>query len=127
MIMSDMVIACTDLARRSGAKEFQLGFVHDDVPVEEAGWYAQVCFQGGRIIAQDHRSPEAAALALATRLLTDAMCRCGRPVSLSDGAPGCRWMLVGQRWKPSCDVPPIKVRGKAGDLAAMRRAMEDTP
>jgi hypothetical protein len=122
-MMNDMVLACADLSGRVGARDFEIGYVHDDVPIEEAGWYVQVSYQGARIIVQDHRSPETAALAMAVRLLDGATCRCRKSVSLSDGS-GCRWRLVGQRWEPGCDAPSVKVKGKAGDLAAMRRAMK---
>ena len=46
MIESDAVIACADLVGRTGAKEFQVGYLHDDVPVEQAGWYAHAQYQG---------------------------------------------------------------------------------
>ena len=122
-VNEDIVIACADLVGRAGASEFQIGYLHDDVPVEEAGWYAHAQYKGARIIAQDHRSPTAAALALGERLLRGATCRCTKPVTLSDGAEGCRWQLVGQRWEPGCDEPSISIPGKRGDYAAMAVAM----
>ena len=99
-INDDVVMACAQLIGRSGASGFEIGYLHDDVPVEEAGWYAHAQFQGARITVQDHRSPTGAALALAERLLSGATCRCRRPVTLSDGQDGCRWRLVGNRWEP---------------------------
>lgn len=121
---SDMVLACADLAGRSGARDFEIGYLHDDVPVAEAGWWAGVSYQGAKITTGDHRSPSAAALALAERLLSGAACRCGDMVSLSDDRPGCRWRLLGQRWEPGCDAPPVTVKGgQRGDHAAMNRAM----
>lgn len=84
----DIITACADLVGRAGAREFEIGHIHDDVPVEEAGWYAHATYQGARIQAQDHRSPTAAALALAERILSGGLCRCGRTVTLSDGQPG---------------------------------------
>jgi hypothetical protein len=119
----DIVIACADLVGRSGASDFLIGYLHDDVPVEEAGWYAYAQFRGARITVDDHRSPTDAALALAERLLRGATCRCRRAVTLTDGRDGCRWRLVGQRWEPGCDVAPVRVDGARGDYAAMRRAM----
>jgi hypothetical protein len=105
------------------ARELEIGYLHDDVPVEEAGWYAHVTFQGARITVGDQRSPTAAALGLAERLLRGATCRCRRPVTLSDDKPGCRWRLAGARWEPGCDVAPIKVDGDRGDMNAKRAAL----
>ncbi|GGK89358.1 hypothetical protein [Mangrovihabitans endophyticus] len=122
----DVVVACMDLVGRAGASGFEIGYLHDDVPVAEAGWYAHAQYQGARLIAQDHQSPTGAALALAERLLAGATCRCLQPVTLSDGQAGCRWRLVGQRWEPACDVASIKVSGARGDHAAMRRALAES-
>lgn len=120
----DVVIACADLVNRTGASGFEIGHVHEDVPVEDAGWYAHATFQGARVQVQDHRSPTAAALALGERLLQDASCRCGRKVTLSDSQPRrCRWRLMGAHWEPGCDAAPVRVESGRGDLAAMNRAM----
>lgn len=121
----DVVIACMDLVGRAGASGFELGYLHDDVPVEEAGWYAHAQYRGARIMVEDHRSPTGAALALAERLLRGAMCRCRRPVTLSDGVDGCRWRLAGQRWEPGCNSEPIHVKGAQGDHAAMTQAFAE--
>jgi hypothetical protein len=118
----DVVMACVDLVGRSGASGFEIGFVHDDVPIEEAGWHASAQFHGTRIMVQDHRSPTGAALALSERMLRGAACRCGHPVTLSDDRPGCRWRLVGKRWEPGCNAEPIHVKGDRGDYEAMVQA-----
>jgi hypothetical protein len=118
----DAVLACTHLAERSGATQFEIGHLHDDVPVHEAAWYAVAHFRGARLTAENHTSPAAAAMALATRLLSGATCRCGKPVTLG-GSGGCPWRLAGQRWEPGCDAPPIRVQGQRGDVEAMNRAM----
>jgi hypothetical protein len=118
----DAVVACADLVGRAGASGFEIGFVNEDVPVEEAGWYAIAQYRGARIMTGDHRSPTGAAMALAERLLRGAACRCGRKVSMSDGKRGCRWRLVGKEWKPGCDAPPIRVSGDRGDHAAITRS-----
>jgi hypothetical protein len=122
-MMEDAVIACAGLVGRAGATDFEIGYLHDDVPVEEAGWYAAARWRGTRITADDHKSPTLAAIALAERLLRSASCRCGRLVAMADGQDGCRWRLVGQRWEPGCDAPSVKVNGERGDLSAMNRAM----
>ena len=122
MLHGDAIVALADLVGRCGASGLELGWVHDDVPVEEAGWYAMASFKGARITEQDHRSPSGAALALAERLLARAQCRCGKTVTLVD-PERCRWRLMGQRWEPSCDAPPVRVEGQRGDLAALQAAM----
>lgn len=119
----DIVIACAALVDRAGASAFEIGYLHDDVPVDQAGWYAHAQYQGARIIAENHQSPTGAALALAERLLAGATCRCRRLVVLSDGGDGCRWRLAGRRWEPGCDAPPVPVAGRRGDHAAMRAAI----
>jgi hypothetical protein len=119
----DAVMACIGLVDRCGATDFEVGYLHDDVPVEQAGWWASAQFKGARIIAENHQSPVLACQALAERLLRGATCRCRRPVTLSGGRDGCRWRLVGARWEPGCDVPPLRVQGQRGDHAAMERAL----
>ncbi|MFG1846696.1 hypothetical protein [Micromonospora carbonacea] len=126
--MRDTVLACADLAGRAGARHFQIGYLHDDVPVAEAGWYAHAQYRGARVQVDNQPGPAEAAEALARRLLTGAQCRCGRLVALStagavafdgvtlaDGsrwstadarrAGQCLWRRVGARWEPSCPVP----------------------
>lgn len=122
------VVACADLVGRSGARKFEIGYLHDDVPTERAGWYAHAQYAGARITAADQPSPAHAATELAHKILTGAKCRCGRLVALSDGgAPAfddpvmsdgsswpiekaaaagqCRWRLIGRTWTPSCPTP----------------------
>lgn len=122
-LSGDVIEACADLVGRAGASEFEIGHIRDNCPAEEAGWYAIAKYQGARITTDEHRSPSAAALALAERLLSGATCRCRKPVSLDDKPGRCRWRLMGNRWTPSCDAPPVTVDGKRGDYAAMRQAM----
>jgi hypothetical protein len=127
---TDTVIACVDLVGRAGATESEIGWDCPHVPGAPDGhncgqttWYAAAKYRGARIIADRHRSPSAAALALAERMLSSATCRCQRPVSLSDDRDGCRWRLVGQRWEPGCDAPPITLtEAERGDMAAMHRS-----
>lgn len=119
----DALIACVDLVGRAGASGFDIGYLHDDVPVEQAGWWAAAYYQGARIQVDDHQSPTLAAQALAERLLRGATCRCGQLVALSGGRDGCRWRLVGAKWEPGCDAPAVKVEGRRGDLSAMEAAI----
>lgn len=121
-INDDVIVACADLAGRAGARSFEIGYLREDVPPEEAGWYAQATYRGAHLSSGEHATPSAAALILAERLLSGATCRCHRPVSLSDRQDGCRWQLVGRRWQPGCDAPPVRAmqRAMTGDD---RRAM----
>lgn len=105
----DVLIACVDLAGRTGARGFEIGYTEDD----PATWYAYCAYQGARVTVEGHPTPTTAALALAERLLKGALCRCRRPVTLSDARAfagsleGCRWRLMGNRWEPSCDARPF--------------------
>lgn len=123
----DAVKACADLVVRTGATGFEIGYLHDDVPVDEAGWYAHAQYKGARITTDGgHRGPVEAAEALARRLLTGAKCKCGklaaldtsgavayRQTTLADGsswsaqqaaaAGQCHWTRHGARWISGCD------------------------
>ncbi len=121
-VNDDILAACAHLVDRAGANGFEIGYVHEDVPVEQAGWYAHAQYRGARITSADHTSPTNAALGLAERILTGGTCRCGHPVTIRDDKPGCRWRLMGDRWQPGCDAPPMKVDGDRGDLAAIQAA-----
>lgn len=120
----DALIACADLIGRTGATNFEIGYLHDDVPAEDAAWYAHAQFRGARITEENHRGPTEAAEALARRILTGAKCRCGKLVALADdgaiafdgtlvdgsrftveearNAGQCRWARVGARWEMGC-------------------------
>jgi len=103
----DALIAAVDLVGRSGATNFEVGYLHDDVPSERAGWYAQAQYRGARLIAEDHRGPIEAAEALARRVLAGAECaHCHRPVVLGGGVElsACRWTRRGARWARGCEI-----------------------
>lgn len=125
--------ALVDLADRAGAKAFEIGYLNDNVPVDQAGWWASVEYQGAKLHVEDHESPEHACLALAIRLLAGGKCRCRHPVvvpgeRVKPGRRVCRWTLTDEaelgspRWTPGCDVESIHVDAKRGDLAAIRNA-----
>ncbi|MBL7494456.1 hypothetical protein I6A60_01845 [Frankia sp. AgB1.9] len=121
------VLACADLCGRAGARSFTMGYLRDDPA--DPGWWAHAQYRGARISVEGHATAEAAALALATRVLTGAKCRCGRLVALApDGAHvfestlvtgerwgpkqakkvgQCLWRRAGARWEPGCDAPPL--------------------
>jgi hypothetical protein len=127
----DALAATVDLIARTGAKGFEIGYLHDDVPVDQAGWYAHAQYRGTRITEENHCGPIEAAEAIARRLLTGAMCNhCKKLVALSDhgatafnstlldgtrwtveqarAAGQCRWRRVGPRWVRGCEgtTPP---------------------
>lgn len=119
----DMVIACADLVGRAGAIEFQIGYAGTEA---RPRWWAHAQYRGGRLMAQDHETPEAAAYALSRRVLRGATCRCGKPVAMRQGHPNtCLWRLVGQAWVPGCDAPSVEIReGQRGDIVALTQAMK---
>lgn len=121
----DRLIAAVELVGRTGAKAFEIGYLHDDVPADQAAWYAHAQYQGTRITAENHTHPCDAAEELARRLLTGAKCACGKLVALSgDGAFAyrqahmsdgstftaeqaadaglCRWKRDGRHWVSAC-------------------------
>lgn len=147
----DAIFAAADLVGRAGAKEFQVGYLHDDVPVEEAGWYAHAQYRGARIGVEDHRGPVEAVEALARRLLDGAECRCGRLVALSDAGamvyPGayrpdgtvmtpervaelaergqCRWTRKGRHWVGACGAGEQPQPSRGPNRAERRRRDRD--
>jgi hypothetical protein len=122
----DAVKACADLVGRTGAKSFEFGYVHEGVPVAEAGWWATAIYKGAKRTAEDKASPAEACDALAGLLLTGAQCQhCKGLVALTDAgafaynravlatgerwdaedaakAPQCRWTRTGGRWERGC-------------------------
>jgi hypothetical protein len=118
------MIACADLVGRTGAKEFQIGFLNDEPPHQ---WYAHASYKGARIGVEDQPGPVEAADALCRRLLTGARCTgCGSLVALSDSgataygnpvmadgsrwtvqeaaaAGQCRWRRMGPKWVMGCE------------------------
>lgn len=130
----DALHAAVELVGRTGATGFEIGYLHDDVPVEKAGWYAHAQYKGARITAEDHPGPVEAAEALARRLLTGAKCTgCGGLIALSDAgafayssatladgtvwdaktaaaAGQCRWIRAGAHWQKGCGSKRTAVR-----------------
>lgn len=141
-INRDAVVAAADLVGRAGAREFEVGWLHDDVPSEEAAWYATATYRGARIMTDDHRGPVEACEALARRILEGGRCaHCGGLVALSDSgavafeeahlvdgttwtaeqaraAGQCRWRRLGDRWVRGCEDSHPK---RGPNRAARRR------
>lgn len=119
----DSVTACADLAGRTGARGFELGYLHDDPA--DPGWYAHAQYRGTRLTVEGFTRPEQACDALAQRLLAGAQCQhCGKLVTTSElgalardstllnGVPWtkeeqaaaglCRWRREGPSWLRGC-------------------------
>ena len=60
----DALFAGLHLVERTGAKKVEIGFLHEDVPAEDAGWYAHAQYHGARVTAEDHPGPVEAVEAL---------------------------------------------------------------
>ena len=124
--VTDAVAAAAGAVRRAGATEFEVGYLDDDVLVEEARWWASTRVRGRRFMVDDQPGPAEAAEALARKVLRGAKCRCGRLVAL-DGDPGglggdkvladgtawthaaqeaagtCLWRRHGDTWHRQCE------------------------
>lgn len=121
----DATAAAFELIGRTGATSLQIGFLHDDVPMEEAAWWAHAQYKGSRITVENKTSPLEAAEGLARRLLTGGQCtHCRKLITLSDFAVArdailvdgttwtqeqqaaaglCRWRRTGRTWKRGCE------------------------
>lgn len=130
-LSTDALLACVEMVGRTGAKDFELGWLND--PGESAyvkhgaQWWAKAQYLGERIFVEDFDRPDDACQALAERLLYGAKCtHCGGLVALSDegafafesgrlmdgttwtvdeaaAAGQCRWQRVGPHWKRGCE------------------------
>lgn len=125
MFDDDAAVAAVDLVGRTGATNLDFGYLHEDAPVAQAGWWAHAQYRGSRITVENQPGPVEALEALARRLLTGARCtHCQGLIALSDGGavahPGqmldgttwtegelrtvhqCRWRRMGPRWERGC-------------------------
>ena len=101
----DALTAAIDLVGRTGATGFEVGYVHDNVATEDAGWYAHAQYRGARV-THEACGPVEAAEGLARRLLNGGKCtHCGRTVTLSSVSAGkrCKWTRRGDRWARGCE------------------------
>lgn len=116
----DAIIAAAELIGRSGAQQFELGWLYDDeepppgwpegvaVPVEEQGWYATARYKGA-LLKGEGNHPAEACERLATRVLHGGQCvNCKQSINLmpeegnwSDG--NCNWHREGKHWLRGCD------------------------
>lgn len=106
----DALVAAVDVIGRANAKDFEVGYLDDDVPADQARWWAAARWQGVRVHVENHRGPSEAAEALAKKLLHGGACvHCGGRIHLG-GAPRalrrhgrvCAWKRQGRRWERGC-------------------------
>lgn len=99
------------LGERSGARGFEIGFDDDQDPVT---WWASVTYRGAKLAVDSYPHPEAAADALALRILTGGQCTyCGRPIAVVEIADDrCRWGRNGDRWVKGCPGPMTEKGGR---------------
>lgn len=99
----DAVVAIADLVHRLGGKFFEIGYLHDNVPMLEAGWYATATYHGAKVIAEGE-TPWMAADGLAIKLLSGGRCsHCDKTVTVTGRSPKkCVWYRDGNRWDRGC-------------------------
>lgn len=102
----DRILAATDLIGRTGATALEVGYLHDDMPADQADWWASAQYRGTKILVEHHRSPGGALDALLVRLLDGATCRwCGRLVTNRKAVSKrryCRYRRNGDRYERGC-------------------------
>lgn len=126
----DILLATVELVGRTGAKNFEIGWLNDpgEPAYEKHGpqWWVKAQYKGARIQVEDFADPNSACDALAVRLLTGAKCKCRKLVALAssgaiayddvrmaDGsvwtfaeaerAGQCRWRRRGKHWRRGCE------------------------
>lgn len=101
---NDRLMAAVEAIARAGADDFELGFLDDDVPMEDARWWAKAQWKGTRVQVDDQAGPDVAAEALAKKVLQGGQCvRCGFTITLDLTGPGCRWRRRDAHWLRGCD------------------------
>lgn len=103
--LDDRATAAVDLIGRTGATDLEIGYLHDDVPTDQADWWATARYRGARVTVEHKRSPGHALDSLLARLLDGGQCRwCGREVTnrRSAGRRHCRYQRIGERYVRGC-------------------------
>lgn len=77
----DVIMACVDVVGRSGARDFEMGYLHERVPMNQAGWWARAQYRGYRMSVEG-AGPVDVAQKLTERVLRGAKCICGKLVAL---------------------------------------------
>lgn len=82
-IDEDALTAAVRVIGSSGATQTDIGYLHDDVPIDKASWWATAVYRGMKLTVENRASPVEAAEALARLVLRNAMCaHCRRTVTL---------------------------------------------
>lgn len=106
--LDDRAVAAIELIGRTGARDVEIGFLHDDVPSDQADWWASANYRGAKVHVEHKRSPGHALDSLLARLLDGATCRwCGRQVTnrkTGNGPRYCRYVLQGDRYVRGCQT-----------------------
>lgn len=139
------------LIGHTGARTLEIGFLHDDVPIDEASWWASADYQGTRVMVENHLGPVEAVEGLAKKLLVGARCQwCMGLVALDEhgafayaggvmldgskmpdtaegiGALGqCLWERHDARWEPGCIHGRSTAPGAPRDRASVRRVKRE--
>lgn len=103
---TEIIQATAHIVGRSGATHFELGWEHDDVPVQLMGWYAQASYESEKLRVPGD-GPVEACDALARRVLDGGLCMyCKRTVTLDDldDLSKCFRSRVGNKWLRGCEV-----------------------
>lgn len=105
--VEDATLAIADLCGRSGATEFEIGWLDDEPPHR---WYASAKYRGARLTAEDPDDPSIAADGLALQILDGGMCtHCRKTTRISPTdrplrtRKACLWARVGSRWVRGCE------------------------
>ena len=122
----DRLLAAVEMVQRAAARSIELGWT-DDAGPKPGDWYAMAVYKGARVIVEKQEGPEAAAEALAFKLMEGGECvHCGRlitipGVKLRGGAPSCEYRREGAHWLRGCDGDHEAVPDEKLDRAARRR------
>lgn len=117
---TESTIAIADLVARSGARQFEVGYLRDpsdpEYIIAGPGWYCSAFYRGARLTAGDMPGPEQAADGLAHRILNGGRCtHCGSMTTTADLAAviyerwgrarkaRCIWWRDGETWRRGCE------------------------
>lgn len=122
--LDDRATAAIELIARTGATHLEIGYLHDNVPTDQADWWASAQYRGAKIHVEHKRSPGHALDALLVRLLDGAVCRwCGRQVTNRKSASPrrhCIYRRNGDRYIRGCTDTHHETTVPLPDWAARR-------
>jgi hypothetical protein len=111
----DAVFAAVEVCRRSGATDFEVGYLDDTVDARDARWWARANYGGDRLLVEEQPGADIAATGLARRVLDGGRCGCGLTIvtrdtvidrarndNLRPATDRCLWERHGRHWIPGC-------------------------